>query len=212
MKKVVVVGSSGHAKVVMEILAAMNDVEIVGVTSIALGKETLFAGCRVLGDDSVLVPMYESKQFDFLALGVGGYTDNKNRTAIYNELTALGLPFINAIHPSAVISPSVTLGRGIVIFPGAILNTDVQVGDNTIIATGSCIDHETIIGKHVLVSAGVIVGGYTQIADSALLALGSKVVSGIKIGEKALIAAGSVVVKDVPDNAKVFGIPAKPRE
>src|SRR5690606_32020947 len=132
--------------------------------------------------------------FDCLAMGVGGFTDNTLRTAIFDSLKAKGFSFINVIHPFASISPTAVLGEGVVIFPGVVLNTEVRIGNNTIIATGSCIDHETVIGDNVLVSAGVIVGGYVKIEESVVIALGAKIVSGIVIGSNALVAAGAVVV------------------
>jgi acetyltransferase-like isoleucine patch superfamily enzyme len=36
------------------------------------------------------------------------------------------------------------------------------------------------------------------------------VIEGIRIGDGALVAAGAVVVRDVPDGARVAGVPARP--
>ena len=210
MKKVVVVGSGGHAKVVIDILQAMKDVEIYGITSTSLAAGTTFSGYPVLGDDSWLVK--EMSQEYIIAMGLGGYRDNRLRENIYTHFKSLGFEFINAIHPSAVISSTVRFGEAVVIFPGVVLNTEVVIGNNSIVATGSTIDHETLIGNHVLVSAGVTVGAYTTILDNALLALGSKVISGITIGSGAVVAAGAVVVKNVPDDEMVFGIPASSKK
>lgn len=207
MKKVIIIGSGGHAKVVIDILLEMKDVEIIGLTSNNLYAGTLFAGFKVIGDDKILTK-YLNKDY-LIAIGIGGYRNNNSREKIYKRIKQLGFQFINAIHPRAIISRTVILGEAIVIYPGVVVNSDVQIGNNTIIATGSTIDHETLVGNNVLISAGVTIGAYSIIEDNSLLALGSKIISGIKIGMNAIVAAGAVVVKDVLEYESVFGIPAK---
>ena len=207
MKKVIIIGSGGHAKVVIDILSEMKDVEIIGLTTNSNSVGSIYSGYPVLGNDSVL----EGNRYRdcTVVMGIGGFRDNKLREEVFHKIKIQGYQFINAIHPTAIISRSVTMGEAVVVFPGVILNTEVRIGNNSIIATGATIDHETIIGNNVLVSAGVTVGAYAYVGDSALLALGSKVVSGITIGKHCLIAAGAVVIKDVPDYEAVYGIPAR---
>jgi len=207
MKKVIVVGSGGHAKVVIDILHEMKSVEILGITSKSLLPGSTFFGYPIIGDDEILLKHTNSNYL--IAMGLGGYRNNNLRTQLYSYIKKLGFNFINTIHPTAFISKTVKLGESVTIFPGAVINTDVQIGNNSIIATGATIDHETIIGNNVLISAGVTVGAYTVIKDNALLALGSKIISGITIGENSLIAAGAVVVNDIDNNESVFGVPAK---
>jgi sugar O-acyltransferase (sialic acid O-acetyltransferase NeuD family) len=208
MKKIIVLGSGGHAKVVIDILNETNEYDIIGITSTSLEVGSAFMGIKVIGDDSVL-PDYINQGISSVAIGLGGFTDNNSRVHLYSYAKTLGLSIINAIHPKAVISKNSRIGEGVTIFPGVVINTEVQVGNNVIVATGSTIDHETIIEDHVLISAGVTVGAYALIKEASVLALGSKVISGITVGQKSIVAAGAVVVKNVPDNSRVFGIPAK---
>ena len=210
MKKieVIVLGSGGHAKVVIDILYQMVTYKIIGVTSVDLKQGSFFQGYEVLGDDNVL-PLYKQNGIKHVVMGIGGYRDNNLRKTLFQKIKSLGFDFVNVIHPQSIISETSKFGEGVTIFPGAIINTEVKIGDNVIIATGASVDHETIIENHVLVSAGVTIGANSIIKESALLALGSKVISGITIGSNALIAAGAVVVNDIRDNQKVFGLPAK---
>jgi sugar O-acyltransferase (sialic acid O-acetyltransferase NeuD family) len=210
MKKVIVIGSGGHAKVVIDILQEMQDIEICGITSTSLKVGSYYFGYPIIGDDAILTTYLDHNYF--VAMGLGGYRNNNLREKVYNYAKKIGLTFINAIHPSAVISKTVKLGEAVVIFPGVVLNTDVEIGNNSIVATGSTIDHETKIGNNVLVSAGVTVGAYSKIEDNALLALASKVISGITIGRNAVVAAGAVVIKDVQNDETVFGIPASTKK
>lgn len=214
MKKIIIVGSGGHAKVVIDILHEMalisKDIKIIGVTSNSLSISDSFFGYPILGNDDVIKSYADDKNF-FVVMGLGGYRDNKLREKVFQYVKSMDVTFMNVIHPLAIISKTVILGEGIVVFPGVILNTDVRIGDNSIIATGSTIDHETVIDSNVLISAGVTVGAYSKIGEFCLLALGSKVISGIVIERNVLVAAGAVVVSNVMENRKVFGIPAKER-
>ena len=208
MKKVIVIGSGGHALVVIDILHSMTEYEIVGVTSNSLDINANFFNYPVLGDDKIIKEYVNDENY-FAAMGLGGYRNNNLRQKVFELVKSMGMSFINVIHPSAIISQTVKIGEGSVIFPGVVLNTKVQIGKNTIVATGSTVDHETIIGDHVLISAGVTIGAYSLVNNGALLALGSKIVSGITIGSNSLVAAGAIVINNIEENSKVYGIPAK---
>lgn len=214
-KKVIVVGSGGHAKVVIDILEEMiangSNLEIIGITSNSLVTSEFFFGYEILGSDEI-IEKYANDDNYLAAMGLGGYTDNLLRDKVFHYIKSFGVKFINVIHPSVIVSKSVKLGEGIVIFPGVVINTDVQIGDNSIIATSASIDHETIIDSNVLVSAGVTIGAYSKIGRGTLLALGAKVISGVVIGKNVLIASGAVVVSNIEDNKRVFGIPAKEKK
>lgn len=207
-EKVILIGTGGHALIMIDIINAMNKYKIIGVTTKNPDQTSFFEGIPVIGDDDVL-KSYKQKGINSVAIGIGGFINNSARKAIYNRIKGLGFNVIRAIHPQSVISPTALLGEGVTIFAGVIINPYVKVGDNVIIATGATIDHETEIENHILVSAGVTIGGYTLIKEGALIALGAKIISGIKVGKNAFVAAGAVVVKNVPDEASVYGIPAK---
>lgn len=209
LTKVIIVGTGGHAKIIVDILERMKSFEIIGFTA---KDNTIknFYGYPVLGNDSVLSRFLE-RGIKHLALGVGGYSNNIWRTELYRKFKDQGFSFISAIDPSVVVSRTASIGEGNVIFPGVSLNSDVQTGNNVIIATNSSIDHESILKDHVLVSAGVTIGGNVKVENNVLIALGAKVISGVTIGENTIVAAGSTVVCDIKPNTIVFGTPAKER-
>lgn len=207
-KKVIVIGSGGHAKIIIDILHETGKVDIIGLTSNDLPEGSLFQGYPVLGNDSVL-PHHKSGNSVYAVMGVGGYRNNVTRTNLFMKIKNTGFIFLNAIHPRSYISKMSTLGEGVTVFPGAVINAGVTIGNNVIIATNSSIDHDSSIENNVLISAGVTVGASARICEGALMALGSKVISGMTIGANSLIAAGAVVVSNIGDNKTVFGLPAK---
>jgi len=205
-EKVILLGSGGHAKVVVDILEKSETYEIVGI--ITKDKINSFLNYPVLGNDDLLPILYK-KGITKVAMGIGSFRDNNLRKKVFSKVKRMGFNVVSAIDPTATISKSVILGEGSVIFAGAIINTLVVIGDNVIIATGSTIDHETRIENHVLISAGVTIGANNLIGEGALLALGSKVISGLKIGKNVVVGAGAVVTKDIKKPGIYIGIPAR---
>ena len=77
------------------------------------------------------------------------------------------------------------------------------------------------IGKNVCIFGDVALGGSGDrrndigwlggpvIGDNVKFGFGSKVMACVQIGNNAFVGAMSLVTKDVPENAVVFGIPAK---
>jgi sugar O-acyltransferase (sialic acid O-acetyltransferase NeuD family) len=206
-KKLIVIGSGGHAGVVIDIIETSTDYKIIGVTT-KDDEIREFIGYPVLGNDDILFE-FKNNGINKVAIGIGGYRNNALREKSYNFLKSHGLEPVKLIHKSAVISRSVSIGEGSVVFPGVVMNTHVKIGNNVIVATSSSIDHETIIEDHVLVSAGVTIGAYAKIGSGSLIALGVKIISGINVCSNALVGAGAVVVKDITEPGLYLGIPAK---
>lgn len=211
MKKkedIIILGRGGHAKVVIDIIESAGLYNIIGITDVSIDDTTNYLGYPILGDDDVL-PVYFRKGVRNLAIGVGSYRNNTNRKKIFNRIKSMGFNIPVLIHPSAVISKSVFLDEGCVIFQGVNLNTDIKIGKNNIIATGANIDHETSLGDHVLISAGVTIGGNVEIEDEVLCALGSNIISGVRINVNIVVGAGAVVVNDLIEKGTYLGCPAK---
>lgn len=207
-ESVILLGSGGHALVVLDILQAMGIAELAGVVT-QDEKVREFCGLPLLGREADL-PRLHQEGYRRVAIGVGGFTDNAARIRIYRRLKELGFETVSAIHPSTIRGRGVEIGEAAAICGGVTLNPAVRIGVNTIIYTNASVDHETRIGDHVLISAGVTVGAYAAIGDESVLSLGSSIVSGMRVGAGALVAAGAVVVEDVEPGGRVAGVPARP--
>ncbi len=65
--------------------------------------------------------------------------------------------FAPGIHPSAVVDPSVKLGRNVHVGPNAVIDAGAEIGDETVIAAGCYIGHEVKIGAQCLLYPNVTV-------------------------------------------------------
>ena len=200
-KPVAIVGYSGHAYVIIDILLSAG--RLVTAYCDQEAKEFNPYHLDYLGKESDVIN--KLKKFDFFAC-VG---HNGIREKIHTNLSQyLGNP-INAIHPSAVISASVKMGDGVMIAANATLNPLVQIGQGVICNTATSIDHECVIGDFTHIAPGAVLCGNVSVGRGTFVGANSVVRQGIKIGNNVIIGAGTVVVKDIPDNATVIGNPAR---
>jgi UDP-perosamine 4-acetyltransferase len=203
---VVILGTSGHAKVVIELFRAVNELEVIGCTA---GTESsgMVCGVPVLGTDDILADVRESGvRYAFVAVG-----DNRLRDRLGSTVLAMGFDLPNAISPSAVISPSAILGRGIAAMAGVVINAETRVGDLAVVNTNSSIDHDCTIGRAAHVAPNCGLAGNVTVGDRSFLGVGVCVIPEVRIGADVVLGAGSVVVRDIPDGARARGVPARVR-
>lgn len=204
-KPVIIIGNGGHASVLIETLLAQGR-EIIGYTDIEENKKD--ATLMYLGTDDIISENYNCEEIE-LVLGLGSIKVTAIRGNLFEYFTELGFTFSQVIHPTAIISPSVTLGQGVQIMAGVILQTNASIGDNSIINTGTTIDHDCVIGKYVHIAPGSTLSGGVEVGDNCHIGTGTTIIQNIKIGKKTTIGAGAVVVRNIGAEKIVYGVPAK---
>jgi UDP-perosamine 4-acetyltransferase len=200
---VVIVGAGGHAKVCIELLRAMG-------TPIACcigggdSPDTCLGVPVLKGDEHIARLRSEGHAFAFIAVGA-----NAVRQRLGASARALGYELVNAISPSAIVSPTVRLGSGIAIMAGVVINADTSIGDLAIVNTSASIDHDGVIDEAAHVAPQCGLAGNVTVGPRSFLGVGCKVIPGVSIGADVVAGAGSVIVADVAPNARIAGVPAR---
>jgi sugar O-acyltransferase (sialic acid O-acetyltransferase NeuD family) len=117
----------------------------------------------------------------------------------------------SVIHPTAYVSATATIGRGVYIGPGAVVHSRALIGDHAIVNTGVIVEHECVVGPNTHLAPGVVLAGGVNVGHDTLVGVGSKVLPTLSIGNECVIGAGSVVLRSVPEKAVAMGVPAQIR-
>ena len=206
-KKLVVIGTGGHAKVVIDIIESVKKFKIVGLCD-EIGAGEKVAGYKILGKQNDLPELIKKYSIDCVIVGICDNFTRSKVTSLIKE-TCPSLKFISAIHPNASIAKSVTIGKGSVITNGVIISPHSIVGESCILNTSSSLDHDSVVGSFSSFAPGVRTGGFCNIGDLTALGIGATLTHAINIGEETIIGAGSVVMKDVGSFVVAYGVPAK---
>jgi UDP-N-acetylbacillosamine N-acetyltransferase len=205
-KKLVLIGASGHALVVADIIRQQGDYEIVGfLDDVNLDRHgSEFCGAKILGGfDRLSVLRKDGVQDCLIAIG-----HCPARLRLSKRVNDQGFRLGVAVHPQAIVAPDVSIGDGSVICAGAVINPGVRIGENVIVNTSASVDHECIISDGVHVGPGVHLGGRVQVGQGAWLGIGSIVKDRVDIGAGSILGAGAVLLKNLPASMMAYGIPA----
>lgn len=200
--KLLIIGASGHGKVVADIALKMNRWESIAFLDDDENIKSSM-GLEVIGkSDDILTHIDEYEIF----VGIG---NNATRQRVIQLLENFGASIPVLIHPDAVIGSQVEIGIGTAIMAGVIINCCTKIGKGCIINTGSSLDHDNLIEEYVHISPGVHIAGTVKVGKLSWLGIGSVVSNNVNITSGCQVGAGSVVVKDITEPGIYVGVPVR---
>lgn len=197
MKKLAIVGASGHGKVVADIAVLNGYTDIIFYDDDTSKKEC--GRYEVVGsyEDAV-----NSDREIFIAIGNADIRRRMLRGIAQDRLPVL-------IHPSAVIDHDVKLGKGTVVMAGVVINSDANIGDGVIINTCSSVDHDCVIRDFAHISVGAHLSGTIDVGEGVWIGAGATISNNITICNNCMIGVGAVVVEDINVPGTYVGVPAR---
>ena len=208
MEKIIIIGASGHAKVITDIIEKTGQYEVYGFVDSykKIGSDIL--GYKIIGDEKC-IPYLKEKEG--IKKGIVAIGDNWKRKEMVKKIKDLVIDFdfISAIHPSVSISNYISIGKGVAVMAGVVVNSDAQIGDHCIINTKASLGHDSMMEEFSSLASGVTIGGNTNIGKFAAISIGATVVNNVTIGKHTVIGAGALVTKDIGDFQVAYGSPAK---
>jgi sugar O-acyltransferase (sialic acid O-acetyltransferase NeuD family) len=208
LKRIVVIGCSGHAEVVVDIVEKQGLYDVAGFLDSYKPLGMSLAGYQVLGTCEDLPTLITGGRVNGGIVAIG---DNWLRWKVVTQLIELApaFPFLTAVHPSAQIGAGVEIGRGTVVMAGAVINPGCSVGDFCIVNTRASLDHDSVMGDFSSLAPAAVTGGNVQIGAFSVVAIGAIVAHAVRVGEHTVIGAGATVLRDVPDRVVAYGTPAR---
>ena len=213
LKDVVVYGTAGTARDILEALEAANadrrHWNILGFLDDnpdLHGQEVM--GYAVLGGGDILrtQPALRAVQ---VVLGMGNDRNLMIRKTVRTRLELGADRFPVVIHPAAVVSRHSEIGEGSVFLSGSFCSNHAAVGCHVLVLQNTVIGHDAVVGDYASFSANISTGGGVRIGEGSYVGLGAAILPGVQVGARSRVGIGAVVIREVPDGATVFGNPAR---
>lgn len=133
----------------------------------------------------------------------------RSRHQIFDRLVAAGAQVTNLVDPTAIVSPTAKLGKGIIVTPYSTISSDVVLADDVLVQSYVRVGHDIQVGAHSVLSSNVGIGGGTNIGEDTYIALGAMVRDGLVVGSNTVVGMGAMVSRDIPDGVIALGNPAR---
>jgi sugar O-acyltransferase (sialic acid O-acetyltransferase NeuD family) len=209
-RKLLVVGSSGHASVLVDAIELAAQYQVVGYVDDTVEPGAMRQGHPVLGALADVASICAQRLIEDVVIAIG---DNWWRRKVYSDLirTCPNLKFPSIKHPSAVVSSSAQIGKGSVVLAGAHVGPNSRIGEFCILNTGSSVDHDCTLQDFASTAPGAFTGGLVEIGECSAVGVGASISDRIRIGCHSVVGTGAVVVRDIPDLVVAYGNPARVR-
>ena len=196
LKKINIIGYSGHSKVVIE--SALK------IKIIPVGYYDLIEKDSNVFNLKYLYTQENCKLNELIFVTIG---NNYTRKKIIQSLKHKVDFEFNIIDKSAIISSSSVINNQTYVAPGVIINSNEKIGFGSIINSGSIIEHDCLIGDYTHVALGSTLCGNVNIGSSFLIGANKTILPNLIIGNNCIIGTGSTLIDNIPDNSIVVGNP-----
>lgn len=197
MKKLAIIGASGHGKVVADIAVKNGYTEIVFLDD---NENVLECGhYPVVGKSADAMDLDADI---IIGIGNAGIRKRIQEAVDENKLVTL-------IHPDAVVAEDVVIGKGTVVMAGAVINPGTHLGKGCIINTCSSVDHDGVVGDYVHIAVGSHLCGTVTVGAGTWIGAGATVSNNVSICSDCMIGAGAVIVNDIKKSGTYVGVPAR---
>lgn len=108
---------------------------------------------------------------------IAAFGDNNMRLFWTEKLMEAGYQVPTLIHPTAVVSPNATVGRGCFILQRAVVNRDTVMEHAVLINSGAVVDHDAYLSSGVHIGLGSVVKAYCTISSGTRTEAGEVIFS-----------------------------------
>jgi len=209
MRQAVVLGTGGHCRVVLSLLAAIKSHTINQIIELGEARSgELIMGNLVTPTCNNINEFCGRADVDFfIAIG-----DINIRKAWWEKLMKLEVSMPNLISPHAIIDETAELGQGNVICARAFIGPLAKIGNNNLINTCAILEHEVTVANHCHFAPASLVAGRSKIANLCFIGAGSTIIDNVSISSGTTVGAGATVISNIDQaHSVVVGVPARER-
>lgn len=207
-KDLIIIGASGHGKVIADIARQMMENGQKKYTKIQFLDDDKTK--TVCGTYPVIGTTEDMEQYIgadyFVAIGDA---DIRQRMASRLKSFHAAVPVL--VHPKAIVGEDVSIGEGTAVAGGTVINAGTVIGKHCIVNTGATVDHDCVIGDFVHIAPGAHICGGVHIGENTWIGAGATVVQEVAVCSHCMVGAGAVVTNHLNQTGTYMGMPAKRR-
>ena len=211
--KIIVIGGKGTAVTVAEQMIDASErgaeIEFLGFAFDEASFNGSINGLPILCGTKEVYSKYGS-------MNDVGFIFQMYRTDLMKDRVALkdsyGIPlekYHTFVHPNAVVSRSVKLGKGCIVLAGSVIMPNAVLGNFNSVLSCCTIGHDTILGHHNIFATHVAMGSGCHIGDRNFFGMNCTINTRAVIADDCFVGMASNVIRDLPSLSKVKGNPAK---
>lgn len=204
-KTLYIIGAGGFGREVyclyLDVLKALGEAAhpmAVFVEEDAFWKERMVLGIPV-------IRMHEMQPGQQVVVAIAG---PEERRRIVNELSP-ETDFATLIHPTAVLSEWVSVGKGSIICAGAKLTCNITLGRHTHLNLNTTVGHDTTADDFLTTAPGAAVSGNCTIGRQVYIGSNAAIREKLHITDHVTIGMGGIVVKHIEEAGVYAGNPVK---
>jgi sugar O-acyltransferase (sialic acid O-acetyltransferase NeuD family) len=207
MKRIVIVGASGHGVVAVD-AARRQGYDVAGFLDTFKPKGERVAGLTILGTPQEIPQLMRAHGF---CGGLLGISDNWTRGLVRDAIAAAApdFEFVTVVHPAATVAESAAIDEGTLVLAGAVINPGCRIGEHCIVNTRSALDHDSVMERFASLLPAATTAANVRIGQFTCVCMGTMIIHRRTIGAHSLIGAGAVVIRDIPPFSVAYGVPAR---
>ena len=196
------IGAGNNSCVIIDYLLE-EKYKILGIFDDDVTKDFNYKNIKIL-DSTKNINKFKLKSYIFF------YTigDPVIRRKIMEKIK-IQLIYPNFIHKSCIISDTIKLGKGNIIYPYTCIKSNTIINDFNLINTHTNIGHDVCIGNNNVISPNVTICGNVNIQNNNFFGANCCIIPKITIGSNNVIGSCSNVIRNINNNIKTYGNPNK---
>lgn len=206
MKKLLIFGTGGGARLAYEKIIEKKDVEVIGFIEFKKFYKKRYLNKPVFIFEKINTK-YNKKFIIFIHKNFNNL--NEDRTKIYKIFKKMKFRFYSYVHPS-IINKKFKIGENCFILENQSICADVKIGNNVVMWTHNHIGDRSIIKDNVWISSSVTIGGDCCIGKNSFLGMNSTISHSLKVADNNLIGANSLISKNTKKNQVFITESTKP--
>jgi sugar O-acyltransferase (sialic acid O-acetyltransferase NeuD family) len=131
------------------------------------------------------------------------------RESLWNKITDRGFGPVSLIDPTAIISKTAKIGKGVLIQSFVMISSDTDIKDNVFFQSGSGIGHDTVISEHTVICPLSVIAGNCIVGKRSFIGIGAAIKEKTTIGDDVIVGMGTAVYRNVKTNSVIIGNPGR---